>query len=193
VAVHQSVRHGPNSNGGTTKVVFHVRINSSMVEYRLATLPNALLSRLTRKTVNNLPFLSIWLHVVVRISFPYFKFASLFLIKNNCKTTSWKDDPEFHTDMPPNWTGDTSGLDCRPDAPIVLWFPLDRAVALDYKQHINKNNPQPKVTFPLLHLKPTDLLLFDRNTFLHRSSKPIYPNFSNFRVLINLSTNLDEL
>jgi hypothetical protein len=144
-------------------------------------------------SINNLPFLSIWLLGVVRISFPYFKFASLFLIKNNCKTTTWVDDPVFHTDMPPNWTGDTSGLDSRPDAPLVFWFPLDRDVTLDYKQHTNKSNPAPKITASLLHLKPKDLLLFDRNTFLHRSSKPIYPKFSNFRVLFNLSTNVDEL
>jgi hypothetical protein len=144
-------------------------------------------------SINNLPFLSIWLLGVVRISFPYFKFASLFLIKNNCKSTTWADDPVFHTDMPPNWTGDTSGLDSRPDAPLVFWFPLDRDVTLAYKQHTNKSNPPPKITASLLHLKPTDLLLFDRNTFLHRSSKPIYPKFSNFRVLINLSTNVDEL
>jgi hypothetical protein len=78
-------------------------------------------------SINNLPFLSIWLHGVVRFSFPNFKFASLFLIKNNCKTNTWEDDPVFHTDMPPNWIGDTSGLDCRPDAPLLFWFPLDRA------------------------------------------------------------------
>jgi hypothetical protein len=79
--------------------------------------------------MNNLPFLSIWLHDVVCLSFPYFKFVSLFLIKNDRKSTTWKGDPVFHADMPPNWTGDTSGIDCRPDDPMVLWFSLDRTVA----------------------------------------------------------------
>jgi hypothetical protein len=28
---------------------------------------------------------------------------------------------------------------------VVLWFPLDnRPVTLDYKQHTNRNNPEPK-------------------------------------------------
>jgi hypothetical protein len=47
-----------------------------------------------------------------------------------------KTDPVFHTDIPPDWTGDTSGIDERAEAPIVLWFPLQRTVALDYKYHI---------------------------------------------------------
>jgi hypothetical protein len=142
---------------------------------------------------NTLPFLSTWLQGTLRLNFPHLKFASLFLLKNNKRISQWKTDPVFHTDIPPNWVGDTSGIDERPEAPIVLWFPLERTVALDYRYHIHKINPQPKITVPTLDLKPTDLLMFDRNTFLHRSSTPIYPNCHNFRVLITLSPTLKEL
>jgi hypothetical protein len=144
-------------------------------------------------STNTLPFLSTWLQGILRLNFPHLKFASIFLLKNNVNITTWKTDPFFHKDIPPDWTGDTSGIDERAEAPMVLWFPLQRTVALDYKYHICKTNPQPKVNVPTLDVKPTDLLMFDRNTFLHRSSKPIYPNCRNFRVLIILSTNLDEL
>jgi hypothetical protein len=142
---------------------------------------------------NSLPFTRIWLNGLIRLNFPHFHFVTLTLLKNNCKSKKWKDDPSFHTDIPPGWTGDTSGIDQRPNAPIALWFPLDSNIALDYKTHTNKNKPQVKSSLSSITLKPTDLLLFDRNTFLHRSSKPIQRNKCNFRLLITLSHHLNEL
>jgi hypothetical protein len=172
-------------------VQFSTQVYQQPISFKSSSLSNFGLSPGTSR--NKVPFLTSWLQDIIRLSFPHFKYVSLFLIKNNRNSTKWTDDPVFHTDIPPGWQGDTSGIDERPEAPMVLWFPLETSAALDYKQHINKKNPPPKVTAPLLHLKPTDLLIFDRNTFLHRSSKPVHPNCSNFRVLIILSTNLQEL
>jgi hypothetical protein len=131
---------------------------------------------ITGSSINNIPFFLSWLQDIIRLSFPHLKFCSIFLLKNNRNTTKWED------------VNDTSGIDKRHDVPMVLWFSLERSVALDYKQHTKKKHPQPKVTSSSLDLKPMDLLMFDCNTFLHWSSRPIYPKYSNFRVLIILST-----
>jgi hypothetical protein len=87
-------------------------------------------------SINNTPFFSSWLQDVICLSFPHLKLGSIFLLKNNHNTTKWKDDPVFHTDIPPGWIGNTSGIDERHDAPMVLWFPLERAVALDYNNKL---------------------------------------------------------
>jgi hypothetical protein len=144
-------------------------------------------------TLNTLPFLSTWIQGILWLDLPQIKLASPFLLKNNPNITKWKKDPVFHTDIPPDWTGDTSSIDKRAEAPVVLWFPLQRTVALDYNYHICKTIPQPRVNVPTLDVKPMDPLMFDCSTFLNCSSKPIFPNCHNFCVLIILSTNLNEL
>jgi hypothetical protein len=86
---------------------------------------------------NSLPFTASWRNGLIHLNFPHFRFVTVILVKNNSKAKKWSDDPSFHTDIPPGWIGDTSGIDQIPNAPIALWFPLERAV--EQKQPPTKN------------------------------------------------------
>jgi hypothetical protein len=75
-------------------------------------------------SINNPPFLSIWLHGIVRISFPYFKFASLFLSRKIAKPPHGKMSLYFTRTCPSTGLATHPALIADRMPPLFFGSPL---------------------------------------------------------------------